>query len=218
METECLNRYAAPEYIFPYIKLKLNIGMLERALKSIDFRNNILLHLEEKKNKMNSNVRIPEIDRVIFNDPATIILWKSWHMEYDYTTDSLTGITTKLSKKVQDKTIVKCAHGESFNKYNGFCAAVAKYIFESNSNIHRIIKNAQDDSVKKEPKKEPVKEKETKKSSHECKYYRNKYGHSDTCKNRVPLCDGKYDPECPLRKIWDAETKKKKKSGGKAKK
>lgn len=85
-----------------------------------------------------------KIDRVIFNDPATIIFWKSWHWEEKV--DDTTCPPTITKFKVQDKTIVKCSEGETFNKYNGFCAAVTKHIFETNSNVHRIIQNAQDDS------------------------------------------------------------------------
>ena len=110
-----------------------------------------------------------ELDRVIFNDPATIIFWKSWHIEEDKDGNKF---------KVQDKTVVKCAKNEKFNKYNGFCAAVAKRVFETNSAITRIIKNAQDDSTNsilkdiqkaakkveaKEKSKEKTKNKETKK-------------------------------------------------------
>ena len=83
------------------------------------------------------------IDKVIFNDPATIIYWKSWH--YEEKVDENDPNFVEIYK-VQDKTVVKCAKGEKFSKYNGFCAAVAKRVFETNSAITRIIKNAQDDS------------------------------------------------------------------------
>lgn len=92
------------------------------------------------------------IDRVIFNDPATIILWKSWHWEKkEYEED---GVKKYEQFKVQDKTIVKCSPGEKFNKYNGFCAAVAKRVFETNSAIQHIIREAQDNSDSKKLLKE----------------------------------------------------------------
>lgn len=81
-----------------------------------------------------------DIDRVIFNDPATIIFWNSTHLEEDENGSLL---------EVQDKTVVKCAKGEKFNKYHGFCAAVAKRIFETNSAITRIVNTAYDDTSKK---------------------------------------------------------------------
>ena len=88
-----------------------------------------------------------ELDRVIFNDPATIIFWKSWHIEEDKDGNKF---------KVQDKTVVKCAKNEKFNKYNGFCAAVAKRVFETNSAIQHIIREAQDNSDAKKLVKEIV--------------------------------------------------------------
>lgn len=156
---------------------------------------------------------VAEIDRVIFNDPATIILWKSWHHEIR---KDANGIDIKVP--VKDKTIVKCAPGEEFNKYNGFCAAVTKYVFGTNSEICRIIKNAQDDSVKKEIKKKneetktPVLEKRD-----ECKYYNNKFGRKVTCK-QINNCDGKFNPDCAIRAMIetsDTDKKKKKKGSGK---
>lgn len=50
--------------------------------------------------------RVPEIEDVIFNDPATIILW---------------GDGTK--------TVVKCMKGEKFNKETGFAMAYLKKLF-----------------------------------------------------------------------------------------
>lgn len=94
-----------------------------------------------KKEKQMDNM---SIDRVIFNDPATIILWKSWHWEKKV--DDSVYPPTVTTYKVQDKTVVKCAKGEKFNKYNGFCAAVTKRIFETNSAIQHIIREAQDNS------------------------------------------------------------------------
>jgi ribosomal protein L19 len=83
-----------------------------------------------------------EIDRVVFNDPATIIFWNSTHVEERELKDG-----TKELIEVQDKTIVKCAKDDKFNKYHGFCAAVAKRLFETNSAIQRIINEATDDSM-----------------------------------------------------------------------
>ena len=100
-----------------------------------------------------------KIDKVIFNDPATIIFWDCWHWETEEHEEHGEMVYNKFL--VQDKTVVKCAPGEKFNKYHGFCAAVAKRAFETNSNINRIIKNAQDDS--KKPVQKNAKKKETKK-------------------------------------------------------
>ena len=54
--------------------------------------------------------------RIIFNDPATIVFWEDG-----------------------TKTVVKCAPGTPFNKYAGFCAAVAKKVYVNNSVINRLV-------------------------------------------------------------------------------
>lgn len=56
------------------------------------------------------------ITKVVFNDPATVILWADG-----------------------TKTIVKNMDGTEFNPYHGFCAAVTKKIIGENSN-HKVKK------------------------------------------------------------------------------
>lgn len=58
--------------------------------------------------------------KVIFNGPATIVFWRDG-----------------------TKTVVKCSENDKANPYNGFCAALAKKIFENNSKIQKIVKNAE---------------------------------------------------------------------------
>lgn len=66
------------------------------------------------------------IDRVIFNEPATIILWKD-------------GI----------KTVVKTQDGEPFDKEKGFLMAIAKYLNRDKANYNNLIKKwcPEDDEV-----------------------------------------------------------------------
>lgn len=56
------------------------------------------------------------VDRIIFNDPATIVFWQDG-----------------------TKTVVKCQKGQTFNPYFGFCAAIAKKLYGSNSMLNRIV-------------------------------------------------------------------------------
>ena len=56
------------------------------------------------------------VDRIIFNDPATIVFWNDG-----------------------TKTVVKCQEGQTFNPYFGFCAAIAKKLYGSNSILNRIV-------------------------------------------------------------------------------
>ena len=66
------------------------------------------------------------VKRIIFNDPATIVFW----------TDG-------------SKTVVKCEKGQPFNKYYGFCAAVAKRVFGNNSRVSKLVDNGFDAKGKK---------------------------------------------------------------------
>ena len=74
------------------------------------------------------------IDYIIYNDPATIVFWSDG-----------------------TKTVVKCAPGQKFNKYFGFCAAVTKRIFGTNSLVNRIVESGTD----AKPKKSTVKAKKS---------------------------------------------------------
>lgn len=56
--------------------------------------------------------------KIIYNDPATIVFWQDG-----------------------TKTVVKRSPSEQFNKYNAFCAALAKRIFENNSQVNKIVQS-----------------------------------------------------------------------------
>lgn len=56
--------------------------------------------------------------KIIYNGPATIVFWMDG-----------------------TKTIVKRSKKEKDNKYNAFCAALAKKIYGTNSNVNRIVKS-----------------------------------------------------------------------------
>ena len=58
-----------------------------------------------------------KIDRVIFNDPATIILWKSG-----------------------EKTVVKCGPNETFDKEKGLAMALCKYFLGNKGNFNEFFK------------------------------------------------------------------------------
>lgn len=56
--------------------------------------------------------------KIIYHDPATIVFWEDG-----------------------TKTVVKCSPGETYNKYVGFCACLAKKIYSNNSRVNRIVKS-----------------------------------------------------------------------------
>lgn len=58
----------------------------------------------------------PDVKRVIYNGPKTIILWADG-----------------------TKTIVSCGEDESYDHYTGFCAAVVKKLFGSTSHAKKVL-------------------------------------------------------------------------------
>ena len=67
------------------------------------------------------------VDRIIFNDPATIVFWQDG-----------------------TKTVVKCQKDQTFNPYFGFCAAIAKKLYGSNSRLNRIVETYFDEDPRKD--------------------------------------------------------------------
>lgn len=62
--------------------------------------------------------RLPEIKKVIFNDPATIILWGNG-----------------------DKTVVKCRLGDEFDPEKGLAMAISKYVLGNNYEYYNTFKH-----------------------------------------------------------------------------
>ena len=58
-----------------------------------------------------------EIEKVVFNDPATIVIWKD-----------------------QTKTVVKCQEGDEFDPEKGLAMAIAKKALGNKSNFNNTIK------------------------------------------------------------------------------
>ena len=74
---------------------------------------------------------IPRISRIIFNDPATIVMWDDG-----------------------TKTVVRCMKGEKFEKYAGFAAACLKKMFGSTSFAKSIVEAMSVDQAEKRQKKQ----------------------------------------------------------------
>ena len=58
-----------------------------------------------------------QIEKVIFNDPATIVFWKDG-----------------------SKTVVKCQPNDKYDKMTGFAMACAKYMFGNEGNYYEVFK------------------------------------------------------------------------------
>lgn len=73
------------------------------------------------------------IDKVIFNNPATIILWKDG-----------------------TKTVVKCQKGETFDEEKGLAIAIAKRVLGDKGNFNEVFKKYVEHYVEDEKKEEPA--------------------------------------------------------------
>lgn len=72
---------------------------------------------------------IPDIERVLFSGPATIVFWAD-----------------------KTKTVVKCMDGQPFEKYAGFAAACMKKMFGSTSRAKAILEEVAEEEVQQEKK------------------------------------------------------------------
>lgn len=68
---------------------------------------------------------IPDVDRIIFNPPATIVFWDDG-----------------------TKTVVKCMEDQPYEKYAGFAMACMKKMFGSTSRAKAIMKECDEDEIK----------------------------------------------------------------------
>lgn len=69
---------------------------------------------------------LPEIKQVIFNDPATVVVW------FD-----------------DVKTVVKCQEGDTFDKEKGLAMAICKRLYGNESNFNNLIKKWTEPKTKK---------------------------------------------------------------------
>lgn len=98
----------SPTYCDDYYRMKTE-KMIERVLKKpVTLWFEPLSELEKLSNK---------ISKVVFNDPATIIIWKDG-----------------------SKTVVKTQGDEVFDKEKGFLMAVAKKLGDNKGNYNNVIK------------------------------------------------------------------------------
>lgn len=106
--------------IFDGAYLELNFIPFPMVDKLIYDKNCIM-----SKDEIITNIRpckfypyfIPNIEKVVFNNPATIVFWA-------------TG----------EKTVVKCQDSESFDKEKGLALCVMKYVMGNKSSYNNIIK------------------------------------------------------------------------------
>jgi len=93
------------------MKVKMDMENLDKLIKEQQER------LKELAKKVVSDMYVPQ--HIIHNwkTDETIVIWKNG-----------------------DKTKVKLREGETYNEYFAFTAALAKYLFGSNTKIKKIVK------------------------------------------------------------------------------
>ena len=97
----------------------------EDFLDAIRYCYNDILSVEKYKASIELRVNIPGmIDRVIFNDPATIILWKDG-----------------------SKTVVKRSEDDIWDPEKGFCMAIIKKLYGCTSFIKRFMEPEEEMSI-----------------------------------------------------------------------
>ena len=103
-------------------KYDIGIKNLKEKLTEIsEYCDNDALVTEDIFNHFNTRYGIPTvpgINKVIFNNPATIVFWNDG-----------------------TKTIVKCKENDSFDPEKGLAMAIAKYHFGNDNTFHKVMKS-----------------------------------------------------------------------------
>jgi len=73
---------------------------------------------------INGNYTADAVKKVIFNDPATIIIWANG-----------------------TKTVVRCQEGDVYDKKTGFLLCLAKRLFGNEGEFNKVIKKWLDETV-----------------------------------------------------------------------
>lgn len=79
---------------------------------------NLIVGINPNPCKITMNFGFPDITKVVFNDPATIVFWSDG-----------------------TKTVVKTMEGEKFDPYAGVAYAIAKKRFGNNSKFKKLVKS-----------------------------------------------------------------------------
>lgn len=89
----------------------------------------ILRDLYRSRSAEGNTLIMPSIDKVIFNEPATIILWDDG-----------------------SKTVVKCTDGEEYDPAMGFAMAYVKKLYGNTGGIFRACQKEYDKQMAKKEK------------------------------------------------------------------
>lgn len=92
-------------------------NMIKPADLSTFYRTGLFKVMERRINEMKNNHRVPQIKDVIYNDPATIVLWMDG-----------------------TKTVVKCGDYDIYDPEKGLAMAIAKKTLGNQGNYYETFK------------------------------------------------------------------------------
>lgn len=93
-------------------------NMIKPADLSAFYRTGLFKNMERRINEMKNNHRVPQIKDVIYNDPATIVLWMDG-----------------------TKTVVKCGDYDIYDPEKGLAMAIAKKTLGNQGNYYETFKS-----------------------------------------------------------------------------
>lgn len=85
-------------------------------LKNDSALTTILAERTSRMHRKREQLPVPDLKKVIFSGPKTIILWADG-----------------------TKTIVSCEEGDTYDPYSGFCAAIVKKLFGSTTHAKKVL-------------------------------------------------------------------------------
>ncbi len=99
--------------------MSIDIGYVDRRDRfgMQNAYNDIVNRIFYKNDKLQNSCGLPEIRKVIFHDPATIIIWSDG-----------------------SKSIVKCTEKDKYDPEKGFAMAIAKKALGNKGNYYNIFK------------------------------------------------------------------------------
>lgn len=97
----------------PTLPKRVEVGVEDRFVAGW---NAAVRYMREHPDPVNPEDVLPGIERVIFNEPATIVYWDDG-----------------------SKTVVKCQHGDTFSAETGLATAMLKRYMGNDNTFNRVI-------------------------------------------------------------------------------
>ena len=112
--------FSSPSNWLPMTDEKLKASVLTAKCQTADEKNyleNDIKALGRAYNEMYKQKALNRIEKVIFNDPATIVFWNDG-----------------------TKTVVKCGKDDTFDPEKGLAMAISKYFFDNAGYFNDVFK------------------------------------------------------------------------------